>query len=44
MNFQSKVKCLAVVIDWNWEHMNPAAPYQPGQFTPGWISANTNAP
>lgn len=41
MNFQSKVKCLAVVIDWNWEHMNPASPYEPTPHTPEWLSTNT---
>lgn len=33
-----------VVVDWNWKHMNPSAPFVPVPHTPEWILANTNAP
>jgi hypothetical protein len=26
-----------VVVDWNWDHMNPDTPFVPETFTPGWL-------
>ena len=28
---------LLVVVDWNWDHMNPDAAFVPETFTPGWL-------
>lgn len=33
-----------VIVDWNWKHLNDAAPFVPDAFTPGWITSNTNVP
>ena len=33
-----------VIVDWNWKHLNGAAPFVPNAFTPGWITSNTNVP
>lgn len=41
MYIESTAECIAVVIDWNWEHMNPADPYSPTTYTPEWLSTNT---
>lgn len=35
------VFCFAIVVDWNWEHMNPADPYEPPTYTPEWLLPNT---
>ena len=39
--FESTIYCLAVVIDWVFDHMNPASPYEPTPHTPEWLSTNT---